>query len=821
MAKHGLTIPLTKKPESELVWDAHRFLQMFGKVIEDAPLQVYVSALLFSPSKSIIRQSFQAESPHWVRILPNDLIDWTSCVQKFDDPHKDKFLGSYHYLSISCCDTWIASEGLNDIQIWDVKTGRPMRNIKAYAYHYVFSPWNDDELAAMDIDDQRLTIWDVSSGKPTQQLELPPQTRIRDMSFFRSEPGMLGARLEDDDLNSFVAVWNTATGERISTVLMKGDSDHFTFSPIGGKVAYAYLERGKNRSIQRGDYTISGPHRGDTIICGLDKANIVHTSTFGEVRGYAFPPLGDCLAALFEPSRGADYIIMLVNTTTNEIFRKIELASQSNGKMAFSANGELLAVSMYGVVGLWNIRSGQCVQKTRGESYHLEFSHDSKWLFSASSASIDVIEVGRQEMFSPDPMLRDNRPGKVLISPQGELVASWQEDVLKLWKLDSMAPMHELRAPQIGMLLIRVGSHVEFSPDSTKIFFRSLVSLKLWDISSEIEKRVFDITESEESVNDFSTGLSITIFSPNSRFLAASRILPQSPDTSSPSGGYRYIHIKVWDTVSGKLLIFLKSKPLIGIDLKFSPDSKRIAFSFDFDNNGVRMTRVELWDITSSSGTNSIVLSNKKLTDHLHKKIEELENGAYRSQSIYKPLSFLDDHNLAFRYRHYKDESEHSDVIIQIVLTTSPSITSRSEINDEALLTTEDSSFDIDSLHSWVTLDGERLIWLPPEYRDERSRHARFNCVATSNNSRPLSILKFCCSKCPKQAIAPGGPTKCTSNASAEVYTYKRRIDGEFIILRLDMDSPDNEMLELEAKKNGTLRKEWSRFKHRFSTSKD
>jgi hypothetical protein len=43
---------------------------------------------------------------------------------------------------------------------------------------------------------------------------------------------------------------------------------------------------------------------------------------------------------------------MLINTTKNEIFQKIEIASQSNGKTAFSPNRDLLAVSMDGVVGL-------------------------------------------------------------------------------------------------------------------------------------------------------------------------------------------------------------------------------------------------------------------------------------------------------------------------------------------------------------------------------------------------------------------------------------------------------------------------------------
>ncbi|KAF3066744.1 hypothetical protein CFAM422_008944 [Trichoderma lentiforme] len=849
------------------VWDAHRFIQMFGKVIQDAPLQVYVSALLFSPSKSIIRQSFQTESPYWVRILPNTPKDWTSCVKKFDDPYKRD---SFSSLEVSCCDTWIAAPGSRDIQIWDVKTGRLVRKIEAWQSGYVFSPRNDNELAAVDIDRKRLTIWDVSSGQLIQQLALPPQTRVRDISFFYSEPGMLGARLKDDDQNSIITMWNIATSERTRTVLMKGDSNCFKFSPFGGKVLYAYFECGENNFITHAIHRAThGRHCGDLIICSIDKASIIHTSTFGDLHGFTFSPLGECIAALFKPSSEADCIIMLLNTTTKEIFRKIELPSQLGGEMAFAPNGDLLAVSMEGVVGLWNIRSGQCLQKIEGESYYLAFSHDGKWLFSGSSVSIHVIEVGRKEMFSPDPYQR-SRPGEVLISPRGDLVATWRKDVLKLWRLDSMAPMHELRGARSGELW--AGDHWEFSPDSTKIFSKSQLSLKLWDISSTIEKQILDITEPWISGSYFypergmtfldeTSGFKTAIFSPNSRFLAASRTVPRPPNISSSWGsnsswGSKCTHIKVWDTVSGKLLMLLKSEPIFGMDLKFSPDSKRIAISLHFDNNGIKTTRIEVWDITSSSGTSSMVLSHSKLTDHLQKKMEELENENYKSQSIPDPLSFLSDRYLAFKYRHYRDGTKLSDVIIQIVLSISPSIMPRSEINDEAILTTEKSSFDIGSLGSWVTLDGERLIWLPPEYRGERTKHVRFNCVATSNGSRPLSILKFCCSNCPRQVIALDGPTGCTSNSSAEDHTYKQKVEGDFIILRLDMDSPDHEMLELdremleldremleldremleldremleldremmepEAKKKGTLRKGWHQFKARFLNSKD
>ncbi|KAL7928748.1 hypothetical protein V8C35DRAFT_317446 [Trichoderma chlorosporum] len=781
-------------PKSKLVWDAHRFIQMFRKVIEDAPLQVYVSALLFSPTRSIIRQSFQPEFPHWVRVLPGDLTEWTSCVQKLDEFRESRRPRSYHYFSVSCCDTWIATKGVKDIRIWDVKTGRSLRSIKAYPYTYTFSPWNNNELATWDVGKQRMTIWDVSSGYLIKEFDpLSRISDIREMSFFRSEPGILGVVLQDIHYNWLVTVWNTLTGERIRTIPI--NYREFTFAPPGGKMAYAYLEHG------------------NTVICDFDKANVAHTSKLGWVNGYAFAPLGDCLAISATPFDTANSIVVLLSTKTNEVFRKIELASKSEGVMAFSPNGELLAVSLPGLVETWNIKSGHCVQKTRGKSYHLEFSHDGKWLFSGSEASIDIIEVGRQEMFSPDPNLRDNWPGRVLVSPRGDLVASWERNVLKLWNVDPMTPAYQLRAPKTGPLNwgegdVGVSVNVGFSPDSTKVFSQSLWSLKVWDISSGTEKRILDVFENDVFFPDTVSNFGKVVFSPDSRFLAAKKT--QRSSFSAPyATERRNTHIKVWDTISGKLSMFLRSRPISEIDIKFSPDSKQIAISFSFDNDGIQTTRVEVWDIISSLATNVMVLSNTDLNNHLREKMNAFENEGFANRLLYKSLSFLDDGRLAITYEHYKNKSEQSDLTIQIVLTMRQRPMSSNHITNEVFLTTEESSFDIDPQHSWVTLNGERLIWLPPEYRSQTGHDARFDCVATSNYTRTLSVLKFCCSICPRQEITPIGTHKCTSNAPEKAYTYKRKRHGNSITLCFEMGSPDNEMLE----SLGILGKEWSRLK--------
>ncbi|KAF2196888.1 hypothetical protein GQ43DRAFT_425678 [Delitschia confertaspora ATCC 74209] len=58
---------------------------MFHKgVIENNPLQTYMSALIFSPTHSLIRDLFKKEEPDWIKVKPNMEYKWTSCLHTLE-----------------------------------------------------------------------------------------------------------------------------------------------------------------------------------------------------------------------------------------------------------------------------------------------------------------------------------------------------------------------------------------------------------------------------------------------------------------------------------------------------------------------------------------------------------------------------------------------------------------------------------------------------------------------------------------------------------------------------------------------------------------
>ena len=64
----------------QLLRDARLFIMYHIQAIQNSPLQVYVSALLFSPERSLIRSYFKKEEPKWVSIKPV-VNQWSACLQ--------------------------------------------------------------------------------------------------------------------------------------------------------------------------------------------------------------------------------------------------------------------------------------------------------------------------------------------------------------------------------------------------------------------------------------------------------------------------------------------------------------------------------------------------------------------------------------------------------------------------------------------------------------------------------------------------------------------------------------------------------------------
>ncbi|OAF98596.1 uncharacterized protein CC84DRAFT_1075487, partial [Paraphaeosphaeria sporulosa] len=110
---------------SPLVQDAQRFIMYHKGVIEGHPLQTYASALLFSPTGSLIRRIFQHEEPKQITIKPALSDNWSACLQILEG-HSS----SVNSVVFSPDLARLASVSYNrTVKIWDASSGACLQTL--------------------------------------------------------------------------------------------------------------------------------------------------------------------------------------------------------------------------------------------------------------------------------------------------------------------------------------------------------------------------------------------------------------------------------------------------------------------------------------------------------------------------------------------------------------------------------------------------------------------------------------------------------------------------------------------------------------------
>ncbi|KAH6641786.1 hypothetical protein F5144DRAFT_643434 [Chaetomium tenue] len=153
---------------ANLVEDAYRFILRNRWIIEQAPLQTYISALLFSPLDSIIRRMFAKEEPGWVLTKPAVERIWSQCLQTFEGHGRP-----VSSVAFSSDSSRIAS-GSDDstIRIWDAKLGKEVRKLEGHDSSISSVAFSSDSSRIVSGSfDSTIRIWDVKSGKEVRKLE--------------------------------------------------------------------------------------------------------------------------------------------------------------------------------------------------------------------------------------------------------------------------------------------------------------------------------------------------------------------------------------------------------------------------------------------------------------------------------------------------------------------------------------------------------------------------------------------------------------------------------------------------------------------------
>ncbi|KAK4172851.1 hypothetical protein QBC36DRAFT_68257 [Triangularia setosa] len=209
--------------------DAHRFALSYRWIIEQAPLQAYISALVFAPVGSLVKKRFRTEEPSWIIVKPIVEADWNACLQALEGH------SGWVYSVVFSADGQRLASGSDDrtVKIWDPASGQCLQTLEGHSGSVdsvVFSA--DGQRLASGSYDDTVKIWDPASGQCLQTLE-GHSGSVYSVVFSTN-----GQRLASGSSDGTVKIWDPASGQCLQTLESNSSSVYsVVFSADGQRLA--------------------------------------------------------------------------------------------------------------------------------------------------------------------------------------------------------------------------------------------------------------------------------------------------------------------------------------------------------------------------------------------------------------------------------------------------------------------------------------------------------------------------------------------------------------------------------------------------------
>ncbi|KAE8394364.1 quinon protein alcohol dehydrogenase-like superfamily [Aspergillus alliaceus] len=704
---------------SKFLHDANRFILKNAWIINNAPLQLYASALIFAPQKSIIRRAFQSEiSGRFVR-LPQVEDNWDAQLMTLD-------IMNPRVVAFSPDSKLIASASIGTpVKLWDSITGLLLHTLEsailtsALAFspdnnHLAYSTWDDT------IEGHIVQLWDINTGTLDKTFE---ENACSVIALAFSPDNTL---LASGSLEHTVDLWGLATGAVFRT--LQGHSglvNAVAISPDGRLIASGSTDKTvKLWELDTGAVLRNLEHSEPVVLVGFSPDNqlIVSGSLDGTIwiwdatTGKLRQTFDSGFIELFAISPSSTLETsgsvppLLWGMVMGALYYRFDWDTRHISTVALSPNRELLVSrSDDGSVRLWDatlIAEQKALQDHSDEIVATVLSPDAKLLASVSGRQIQLWDFAKGILlhtvdgycgksttfgFSPDSRMVALRPqsdstcvqlwdtatgqisqtleghlntvDRIIFSPSGQHLASIDEDgTITLWVTHTGERLYSLES-------YGNWACIAFSPSGKKLASSAKNAVRVWGTATGVLQQ-----ELEEHQNKITA-------------------LKFSPDEQLLASGSNDAKVRLWNLTTGALSQTLQDIGAVN-QVVFSPDGRLVA-------SGTLSHTLRVWDRKTG-----------------------------------KPLSVSEGQSTPFRnginHLHFSDDSRYLEADFGAIRVL-PLRSGQEAVPSPPLK-------DVTLGDQWLHIGPERVLWLPVEYRPKTSAY-RDGTFAIGSESGIISFI--------------------------------------------------------------------------------
>ncbi|KAL8725458.1 MAG: hypothetical protein Q9166_007352 [cf. Caloplaca sp. 2 TL-2023] len=537
-----------------MIEDARRFILRHRAIIEEAPLQTYASALVFSPTGSLIRKSYQDQFPAWLTRLPAVDKGWGNFVRTLV---LDRRISA---IAFSSNGKYLAS-GIRagPITLWDATTGALNCNLEGHKDDVTSMVFlHNQDLASVSLDGT-MRVWEPVTGVTRHILDIPTDDYIQASPSISIMPnGDLAVLCLDRNLR----IWSWDKGSFEEPVLQA-----FKIRSVIGCLAQGMLVVIVFQRIKT--------FRKIVLFDSITRAAQILEVDDPQLRYSGGAAISSHNMIAWTSKDGS---IVLYNAVTGSI-SELGARKDTANVLAFCPDGKGVVSGSPRSVFLWDLatQARTLIGKTGQYLEHVEISPDGKQIATSSNEHNYLIHIWELCHEAVEDMPKSSFGGyRLLFSPDGEQIAatSLGSVDIRLYNTTNEQSVSTLRISEAN---VRGIDNLKFSPNG-KLLAASYDdgTILLWDSRTGRKEKCLR-----------SGGGSIS----NLAF---------SSDGTQLASGNMYGELQIWDPRTGNLqheLMFeLRQGSSDILSMTFSFDGKRFAsVESSVDDTGPSIV-VGLWN---------------------------------------------------------------------------------------------------------------------------------------------------------------------------------------------------------------------------------